>query len=136
MLLAWCAISIGLPTSLGLITHAVCGCAVVLTCDGDIYSWGHKIVIPRKITLSGSRDTARAAAVDYPALGGGAPGSSFTGQATDVRFHRGQGQISRPVAVAITAGVAHTSCLTRTGVVLTWQSDQAQAVVQVSSSRG
>ena len=156
-----------------------------------MYSFGHRVVTPRKISLAGSRDTARAAAVapvpaatassatPSPAVaaaaegGGGlsaessavsvssilgsspssssgwagssAPSSSSMmaaaaasgavavtgGAAAEVKFHRDQVDVSRPVAVAIAAGVAHTSCLTRTGVVLTWCSQQLQPEVQV-----
>lgn len=54
---------------------------------------------------------------------------------TEVVFHKGQSEISRPHAVAIAAGVAHSCCLTRTGVVLAWQSwDPSLSVQEVSAS--
>lgn len=57
------------------------------------------------------------------------------GNGGDIAFHKGQGEISRPHAVAIAAGVAHSCCLTRLGVVLAWRSwDPALAVQEVSGS--
>ena len=53
----------------------------------------------------------------------------------DVAFHKGQTEISRPHAVAIAAGAAHSCCLTRLGVVLAWRSwDPALAVQEVCGS--
>jgi hypothetical protein len=178
-------------------------CSVVLTAEGEIYTFGHRVVTPRKISLAGSRDTARAAALaplpaaaagpasstgntqqvtlaasgvaagaaagaagdsgglsaELSAVLGSSPSSSTwvgwppqssssssTGGsggavaagvgpvAAEVKFHRDQVDVSRPVAVAIAAGVAHTSCLTRTGVVLTWCSQQLQPEIQVGLS--
>ena len=57
------------------------------------------------------------------------------GNGGDIAFHKGQSEISRPHAVAIAAGVAHSCCLTRLGVVLAWRSwDPALAVQEVSGS--
>ena len=57
------------------------------------------------------------------------------GNGGDVVFHKGQSEISRPHAVAIAAGAAHSCCLTRLGVVLAWRSwDPALAVQEVSGS--
>lgn len=54
---------------------------------------------------------------------------------TDIAFHKGQSEISRPHAVAIAAGAAHSCCLTRTGVVLAWRSwDPNLSVQEVSAS--
>lgn len=53
---------------------------------------------------------------------------------TDIAFHKGQSEISRPHAVAIAAGVAHSCCLTRTGVVLAWRSWDANLSVQEVSA--
>lgn len=54
---------------------------------------------------------------------------------TDIAFHKGQSEISRPHAVAIAAGAAHSCCLTRTGVVLAWRSwDPNLSVREVSAS--
>jgi alpha-tubulin suppressor-like RCC1 family protein len=139
--------------------------AVVLTAEGEVYTWGHKLVTPRKVSLAGSRDTARAgpaagsataASTGSEAIGpaassssgaagpGAAPSSAATSSSSssgggggtaagEVRFHQGQSEVLRPVAVAVAAGAAHTTCLTRTGVVLTWRSEQLQPVVQVRS---
>ena len=53
---------------------------------------------------------------------------------TDIAFHKGQSEISRPHAVAIAAGVAHSCCLTRTGVVLAWRSWDSNLCVQEVSA--
>lgn len=54
---------------------------------------------------------------------------------TDIAFHKGQSEMSRPHAVAIAAGAAHSCCLTRTGVVLAWRSwDPNLSVHEVSAS--
>lgn len=60
----------------------------------------------------GARDVARAGAVG------------------DIAFHKGQTEISRPHAIAIAAGAAHSCCLTRGGVVLAWRSWDANLAVQ------
>lgn len=67
---------------------------LVLTADGDVYTWGHRAVTPRRVTLAGARDTGRA--------GSGGP----------LVFHKGQAEVARPRAVSITAGAAHSSALT------------------------
>ncbi|KAL0037443.1 hypothetical protein WJX79_008419 [Trebouxia sp. C0005] len=85
---------------------------VVMSSDGDIYTWGHRVVTPRRVQLSGARDVARAGAVG------------------DIAFHKGQTEISRPHAIAIAAGAAHSCCLTRGGVVLAWRSWDANLAVQ------
>ncbi len=48
----------------------------------------------------------------------------------DIAFHKGQTEISRPHAVAVAAGAAHSCCLTRSGVVLAWRSWDANLAVQ------
>jgi hypothetical protein len=158
----WCY-----TAAMGVVTTVVAAsAAVVLTAEGEVYTWGHKLVTPRKVSLAGSRDTARAAAAatssgaavsganDAPgaaAASSGGAGGAGAGASTaassaaassssssgaglvggEVRFHQGQSEVLRPVAVAVAAGAAHTTCLTRTGVVLTWRSEQLQPVVQV-----
>ena len=52
------------------------------------------------------------------------------GGSGDIAFHKGQSEISRPHAVAIAAGAAHSCCLTRSGVVLAWRSWDANLAVQ------
>ena len=69
---------------------------VVLTADGDVYTWGHRVVTPRRVGLAGARDVSRASAAAPP-----------------LAFHKGQTDVSRPRAVRIAAGAAHTSCLTQ-----------------------
>ena len=68
-------------------------------------------VIARAVCV-GARDVARAGALG------------------DIAFHKGQTEISRPHAVAIAAGAAHSCCLTRSGVVLAWRSWDANLAVQ------
>lgn len=48
----------------------------------------------------------------------------------EVVFHKGQSEMNRPHATAITAGAAHSCCLTRTGAVLAWCSWDPQLNVQ------
>lgn len=76
---------------------------LVLTAAGEVYTWGHRGVSPRRVQLAGARDTGAQ---------GGAP----------ISFHRGHADVARPVAAAICAGAAHSSALTTSGVVLTWRS--------------
>ncbi|KAL0052945.1 hypothetical protein WJX82_010178 [Trebouxia sp. C0006] len=85
---------------------------VVMSSDGDIYTWGHRVVTPRRVQLAGARDVARAGALG------------------DIAFHKGQTEISRPHAVAVAAGAAHSCCLTRSGLVLAWRSWDANLAVQ------
>ena len=52
----------------------------------------------------------------------------------NIAFHKGQSEISRPHAVAIAAGVAHSCCLTSSGVVLAWRSwDSSLALQEVNA---
>jgi len=69
---------------------------VVLTADGDVYTWGHRVVTPRRVGLVGARDVGRASPAAPP-----------------LAFHKGQTDVSRPRAVCIAAGAAHTSCITQ-----------------------
>ncbi|KXZ47089.1 hypothetical protein GPECTOR_38g326 [Gonium pectorale] len=107
---------------------------VVLTADGDAYTWGHRVVTPRRVPLAGSRDTARLAATAgqvaaASAAGGAGPQASATaagaataGAAGEVRFHRNHAEVVRPEAVLAAAGFVHTTVVTRTGAVLCWRS--------------
>ena len=70
---------------------------VVLTADGDVYTWGHRVVTPRRVGLVGARETS-----DAPRL-----------PRRRLAFHKGQTDVSRPRAVRIAAGAAHTSCITQ-----------------------
>ncbi|EFJ52323.1 hypothetical protein VOLCADRAFT_102981 [Volvox carteri f. nagariensis] len=50
---------------------------VVVSAEGDVFTWGHRVVTPRRVQLAGCRDTARLAAVQLQQLqqaGGGGPG--------------------------------------------------------------
>lgn len=86
---------------------------VVLTKDGDILTWGHRGVSPRKVVLAGVRlQNAR-----------GSDGSVL-------RFHKGYIDVSKPLVESICAGAAHSSALTSTGVVLTWRSADPALQVQ------
>ena len=89
---------------------------LVLTASGDVYTWGHRGVSPRRVQLAGARDVASAS---------GAP----------ISFHRGHADVARPQAAAIAAGAAHSSALTATGVVLSWRSaDPALQVQEVGGA--
>ncbi|CAL8469414.1 g8955 [Coccomyxa elongata] len=92
---------------------------VVLSVEGDVYTWGHRVVTPKRVQLAGARDVARAG----PG-GGGATGG------WEVVFHRGQSQVARPHAVAICAGAAHSACLDQSGAVLAWRSADSGVHVQ------
>ena len=84
---------------------------LVLTADGEVFTFGHRGVSPRRVLLAGCRDTA-------------------IGDGRTLKFHRGHAEVVRPVAVAIAAGAAHSSALTSTGVVLTWRSADPALLVQ------
>lgn len=84
---------------------------VVLTKDGDVLTWGHKGVSPRKVNFSSVRKSAF--------LDG-----------TPLRFQKGYKDVSKPKIERICAGAAHTSALTTTGVVLTWRSADPHCQVQ------
>ena len=44
------------------------------------------------------------------------------GKGWEVVFHKGQSEVGRPEAVMVAAGAAHSSAVTRDGVVLAWRS--------------
>ena len=85
---------------------------VVLTEDGDVYTWGHRGVSPRKVLLNGVRKAV--------SLLDGAP----------LRFQKGYNDVSKPRIQQICAGAAHTSVLTTSGVCLTWRSADPHCQVQ------
>lgn len=127
---------------------------VVLTSEGSVYTWGHRLVTPRRVILAGkspacSRDTRASVLIPSPAktmdnhafptvpsfrlsparcLAGSRDVARSSSVATgyskgwEVVFHKGQGEVSRPVAHLIAAGAAHSSAVTSDGVVLTWRS--------------
>ena len=84
---------------------------VVLTADGDVLTWGHRGVSPRKVNLNSVRKS-----------------SSLDG--TPLRFQKGHKDVLKPRVERICAGAAHTSVLTTAGVVLTWRSADPQCLVQ------
>lgn len=84
---------------------------VVLTEDGDVLTWGHKGVSPRKVLLNG---TIQAHALD----------------GTMLRFQKGYKDVSKPEIIQICAGAAHSSVLTATGIVLTWRSADPHCQIQ------
>ncbi|EIE21610.1 RCC1/BLIP-II [Coccomyxa subellipsoidea C-169] len=92
---------------------------VVLTVEGDVYTWGHRVVTPKRVQLAGARDVARAANASGASAGG-----------WEVVFHRGQSQVARPHAVAVCAGAAHSACLDQSGAVLAWRSADPRLHVQ------
>lgn len=111
--------------------------AVVLAADGGVWTFGHKVVTPRPVQLAGSRDTRcagpgaapTASSSSQPQPAPAAASASSSGSGGELRFHRGQGEVSRPFAVAIAAGAAESGALTRSGVVLTWASEVPAAQV-------
>ena len=84
---------------------------VVLTIDGDVLTWGHRGVSPRKVVLNGIR---KAVSLD----------------GTPLRFQKGYKDVSKPRIQQICAGAAHSSALTSAGVVLTWRSADPHCQVQ------
>eukprot|EP00887_Chlorella_sp_A99_P006446 scaffold3.g6446.t1 len=88
---------------------------LVLTAEGEVYTWGHRGVSPRRVLLAGARDSATLA---------GEP----------LRFHRGHADVVRPLAADVCAGAAHSAALTTAGVVLCWRS--ADPALQVQEVRG
>ena len=135
--------------------------SVVLTREGEVYTWGHKVLPPAKVSLHGCRDTARSAKAlrllasherresghrvstgstssHASALRSGAAGSSSQAQArARIHFHRDAADVVNPRIVAIAAGAAHTSMLTVSGVVLTYSStDPAMAAQEVEGVLG
>eukprot|EP00889_Picochlorum_renovo_P008563 jgi/Picre1/35593/NNA_003054.t1 len=84
---------------------------VVLTDDGDVLTWGHRGVSPRKVVLNGIR---KAVSLD----------------GTPLRFQKGYKDVSKPRIQQICAGAAHSSALTSAGVVLTWRSADPHCQVQ------
>ncbi|GIL71989.1 hypothetical protein Vretifemale_2403, partial [Volvox reticuliferus] len=120
---------------------------VVLSAEGDAFTWGHRLVTPRRVPLAGSRDTARLAAVQQqqqqqqgggsgpaPASAGAScsaaasatvplpPVTAIAGGGLDVRFHRNHAEVVRPEAALVAAGYSHTTVVTRSGEVLCWRS--------------
>ena len=81
--------------------------SLALTKEGDVYSWGHKCVAPKRILLQGSRDQQ---------------GINCKGDL--IHFHRGLRKVRKPIAVMIAAGVHESYCLTTTGAVICWKSAQ------------
>lgn len=89
---------------------------LVLTAGGEVFTWGHRGVSPRRVQLAGARDVLSA-------------------EGTAMTFHRGHADVARPLAAAICAGAAHSSALTRAGVVLSWRSaDPALQLQEVGGS--
>ncbi len=84
---------------------------LVLTGDGDVLTWGHRGVSPRKVLLNG---VIKAHSLDGSML----------------RFQKGYKDVSKPVITQICAGTAHSSVLTATGIVLTWRSADPHCQVQ------
>lgn len=84
---------------------------LVLTTEGEVLTWGHRGVSPRRVPLTTARNAY-----------------SLNGQL--MSFHRGREDVIRPVVVAIAAGAAHSSALTVGGIVLTWRSADPNLMVQ------
>ena len=90
--------------------------SLVMTEDGEVFTFGHRAVSPRRVLLVGCRNIT---------VEGG----------RTMAFHRGHAAVTRPVAVSIAAGAAHSSALTSNGVVLTWRSaDPALQVQEVGGA--
>ncbi|CAI5462978.1 unnamed protein product [Closterium sp. Yama58-4] len=77
---------------------------VVLTADGEAYTWGHRLVTPRRVKVE--RDVRK----------GGA--SAAAGGAGVIRFH----QQARLQLTAVAAGAMHTTVLSHDGLVFYWLS--------------
>jgi hypothetical protein len=120
---------------------------VVLTSDGDVLAWGHKVLPPTKVCLHGCRDTARSAKAirlltsrdRRESNKGGGIGNSVSpyqrGAATGtprprIHFHRDNADVTNPRVVAIAAGATHTSMLTSSGVVLAFRSEDPAMMAQ------
>lgn len=84
---------------------------LALMADGEVFTWGHRGVSPRRIQFAGIRDAVN---ID------GRP----------LRFHRGHNDVTKPTIVAVCAGAAHSSALTNDGVVLTWRSADPALLAQ------
>ncbi|CAI6012456.1 unnamed protein product [Closterium sp. NIES-65] len=77
---------------------------VVLTADGEAYTWGHRLVTPRRVKVE--RDVRK---------GGG---SAAGGGGGVIRFH----QQARVQLTAVAAGAMHTTVLSQDGLVFYWRS--------------
>lgn len=77
---------------------------VVVTRDGEVYSWGHKCVNPRTLHFHKYR------------------ASHYTASGEEMHFHRGYEEVNRPFIEKVAAGVVHSSCITKGGRVLAWNS--------------
>lgn len=64
---------------------------VVLTAEGEVFTWGHRGVSPRRVELKGARD-------------------AWAASSQQLWFHRGHTGVFRPQAVAICAGGRGHSC--------------------------
>ncbi|CAI7862495.1 unnamed protein product [Closterium sp. NIES-53] len=77
---------------------------VVLTADGEAYTWGHRLVTPRRVKVE--RDVRKAG------------GSAAAGGGGVIRFH----QQSRVQLTAVAAGAMHSTVLSQDGLVFYWRS--------------
>eukprot|EP00798_Chlamydomonas_sp_ICE-L_P029260 gene29260-12503_t len=123
---------------------------VVLTSEGEPYTWGHTVVTPRRVQLAGSRDISRSSGAGNSSGGmggstalGTASGSSTGVEATgpttslELSFHRGHNLVARPFALEVAAGYTHSSVITRGGTVLLWYSaDPLLKVQEVAGPMG
>ena len=87
--------------------------SLALTQDGEIFTWGHKGVAPKRVSLSASREEEAKNRAGQP-----------------IHFHRGLQKVKKPIAKALAAGVTLSCCLTTTGVVLCWKSAAPQSTVR------
>lgn len=77
---------------------------LVVTTDGEVYSWGHKCVNPRPLHFHRYR------------------ASHYTASGEEMHFHRGYEEVNLPFIEKVAAGVVHSSCITKGGRVLVWNS--------------
>ncbi|CAI5498417.1 unnamed protein product [Closterium sp. Naga37s-1] len=77
---------------------------VVLTADGEAYTWGHRLVTPRRVKVE--RDVRK---------GGGTAAGGGGGV---IRFH----QQARVQLTAVAAGAMHSTVLSQDGLVFYWRS--------------
>ena len=129
-----------------VVTHISCAKrhTVVLTADGEPFSWGNRVVTPRRVVLAGERGqgagVTRCLLVSVQPLlslvhdtlaltlspSSSLPGSrdiTISHSTSSLHFHKGYREVVRPLAVAVAAGFSHTTVLTSSGSVLVWASE-------------
>ena len=125
-----------------VISHISCAKrhTVVLTDEGEPYTWGYRIVTPRRVVLSGVRqDVGDGGLLQAPYLTSRSPLASPRPGSRDtatfhgprLHFHKGYREVVRPAAVAVAAGFSHTTVITSSGSVLVWASEDPDRLQEV-----